>query len=280
MLDFSLFSNRLFSAGVIIAVITMSVIVGIELVLSQRLQLVLGFTPLQAALCILPIPIGSVLASPLAGLLLPRFGERLTAVVGFMLTLVGVIGMVLFYQSHLILLLINLFMIGIGMGMVFTTASTTIMLNAPDEKSGMAASIEDVAYELGSVLGVTILGGMMTAIYSSKLFVPKQITMDDTRVYDSIDEALSVASTLDKEQAQVLILEASKAFDTSFVMVLMTIVCILLVSIVVLQRMLRPLIKNYDEEMTFCAVLDFAISFSECFYKASGWNWFVSGKVN
>lgn len=67
--------------------------------------------------------------------------------------------------------------------------------------------------------------------------------MDDTRVYDSIDEALSVASTLDKEQAQVLILEASKAFDTSFVMVLMTIVCILLVSIVVLQRMLRPLIK-------------------------------------
>ncbi|WGL98309.1 MFS transporter [Arsenophonus sp. aPb] len=243
MLDFSLFSNRLFSAGVIIAVITMSVIVGIELVLSQRLQLVLGFTPLQAALCILPIPIGSVLASPLAGLLLPRFGERLTAVVGFMLTLIGVMGMVLFYQSHLILLLINLFMIGIGMGMVFTTASTTIMLNAPDEKSGMAASIEDVAYELGSVLGVTILGGMMTAIYSSKLFVPAQVTMD-TRVYDSIDEALSVASTLDKQQAQVLIMEASKAFDTSFVMVLMTIICLLLASIVILQRMLRPLIKK------------------------------------
>lgn len=169
MIDFSLFSNRLFSAGVIIAVITMSVIVGIELVLSQRLQLVLGFTPLQAALCILPIPIGSVLASPLTGLLLPRFGERLTTVVGFILTLVGVIGMILFYQSAITLLLINLFMIGIGMGMAFTAASTTIMLNPPDEKSGMAASIEDVAYELGSVLGVTILGGMMTAIYSYTL---------------------------------------------------------------------------------------------------------------
>lgn len=243
MLDFSLFNNRLFSAGVIIAVITMSVIVGIELVLSQRLQLVIGLTPLQAALCILPIPIGSVLASPLAGLLLPRFSERLTTVVGFILTLIGVMGMVQFYQSHLTLLLINLFMIGIGMGIVFTTASTTIMLNAPDEKSGMAASIEDVAYELGSVLGVTILGGMMTAIYSSTLFVPQQVTMD-RRVYDSIDEALSVASTLDKHQAQLLIMEASKAFDTSFVMVLITIVCILFVSIVVLQRMLRPLIKK------------------------------------
>lgn len=134
-------------------------------------------------------------------------------------------------------------MIGIGMGMAFTAASTTIMLNAPDEKSGMAASIEDVAYELGSVLGVTILGGMMTAIYSYTLFVPEQLTID-ARVYDSIDEALSTASTMDKDQAQILIMEASKAFDTSFVVVFITIVCILLVSTVILQRMLRPLIKK------------------------------------
>ncbi|MDR5611983.1 MAG: hypothetical protein RAM36_02785 [Arsenophonus sp.] len=116
------------------------------------------------------------------------------------------------------------------------------LLNAPDEKSGMAASIEDVAYELGSVLGVTILGGMMTAIYSYTLFVPEQLTIG-ARVYDSIDEALSTASTMDKDQAQILIMEASKAFDTSFV-VFITIVCILLVSTVILQRMLRPLIKK------------------------------------
>lgn len=158
MIDFSLFSNSLFSAGVIISVITMSVIVGIELVLSQCLQLVLGLTPLQAAFCIFPIPIGSVLASPLAGLLLPCFRERLTTVIGFMLTLIGVIEMILFYQSALTLLVINLFVIGIGMGMMFTTASTTIMLNVPDKKSGMAASIEDVTYELGSVLGCHHIG--------------------------------------------------------------------------------------------------------------------------
>ncbi len=32
------------------------------------------------------------------------------------------------------------------------------MLNAPDEKAGMAASIEEIAYEIGSVLGVTFMG--------------------------------------------------------------------------------------------------------------------------
>lgn len=114
-----------------------------------------------------------------------------------MLTLIGVIGMILFYQSTLTLLVINLFVIGIVMGMVFTTASTTIMLNAPDEKSDMATYIDDVAYELGSVLGVTILGGMMTAIYSYPLFLPEQITTDG-QVYDSIDEALTLVSTMIK----------------------------------------------------------------------------------
>ncbi|MDR5611982.1 MAG: MFS transporter, partial [Arsenophonus sp.] len=73
---------------------------------------------------ILKIPLGSVLESPLTGLLLPLFGDIFTTVVGFILTLVGVIGMILFYQSAITLLLINLFMIGIGMGMAFTSAST------------------------------------------------------------------------------------------------------------------------------------------------------------
>lgn len=67
MIDFSLFKKRYFSVGVAMSTLSMVIIVGIEFLLSQRLQLVAGFTPLNAALVILPIPIGSVLASPLAG---------------------------------------------------------------------------------------------------------------------------------------------------------------------------------------------------------------------
>ncbi|BGI51147.1 MAG: MFS transporter [Arsenophonus endosymbiont of Ceratovacuna japonica] len=243
IIDFSLFNNRLFSSGVIIAIITMSIIVSIELVLTQRLQLILKLTPLQSALCILPIPIGSILASPLTGLLLPRFGERLITIIGFMLTLIGVIGILLFYKIHILLLLVNLFIIGISMGIVFTSASTTIMLNVPDEKSGMAASIEDVAYELGSVLGITILGGIMTMVYSSTLFFPKSIILD-ARIYDNIDEALSIVSTMDKKISQILIIKIHEAFDTSFTVVFIIIIFILLISIIFLQFMLQPLNKK------------------------------------
>ncbi|ENG6106432.1 MFS transporter [Serratia liquefaciens] len=219
MIDFSLFQNRLFAGGVGVALVSMIALVGVELVLTQRLQLVLELTPLQAALFILPIPLASALAGPLTGLLLPRFGERSMILSGFTLTGLGIAGLALLYQSSLVLQLICLFIAGFGLGGVITAASTAIMLNAPEEKSGMAASIEDVSYELGGVLGITLLGGLMTAIYSHSLALPDSLPVSDI-AYDSIDEALRLAANLAADQAEQLKQLARLAFDHAFIVVL------------------------------------------------------------
>jgi DHA2 family multidrug resistance protein-like MFS transporter len=219
MIDFSLFQNRLFAGGVGVALVSMIALVGVELVLTQRLQLVLELTPLQAALFILPIPLASALAGPLTGLLLPRFGERSMILGGFTLTGLGIAGLALLYQSSLVLQLICLFIAGFGLGAVITAASTAIMLNAPEEKSGMAASIEDVSYELGGVLGITLLGGLMTAIYSHSLALPDSLPVSDI-AYDSIDEALRLAANLAADQAEQLKQLARLAFDRAFIIVL------------------------------------------------------------
>ncbi|MEZ2828468.1 MFS transporter [Serratia liquefaciens] len=219
MIDFSLFQNRLFAGGVGVALVSMIALVGVELVLTQRLQLVLELTPLQAALFILPIPLASALAGPLTGLLLPRFGERSMILGGFTLTGLGIAGLALLYQSSLVLQLICLFIAGFGLGGVITAASTAIMLNAPEEKSGMAASIEDVSYELGGVLGITLLGGLMTAIYSHSLALPDSLQVSDI-AYDSIDEALRLAANLAADQAEQLKQLARLAFDRAFIIVL------------------------------------------------------------
>ncbi|WP_260628544.1 MFS transporter [Serratia liquefaciens] len=219
MIDFSLFQNRLFAGGVGVALVSMIALVGVELVLTQRLQLVLELTPLQAALFILPIPLASALAGPLTGLLLPRFGERSMILGGFILTGLGIAGLALLYQSSLVLQLICLFIAGFGLGGVITAASTAIMLNAPEEKSGMAASIEDVSYELGGVLGITLLGGLMTAIYSHSLALPDSLPVSDI-AYDSIDEALRLAANLAADQAEKLKQLARLAFDRAFIIVL------------------------------------------------------------
>ncbi|WP_048758641.1 MFS transporter [Serratia liquefaciens] len=219
MIDFSLFQNRLFAGGVGVALVSMIALVGVELVLTQRLQLVLELSPLQAALFILPIPLASALAGPLTGSLLPRFGERSMILSGFILTGLGIAGLALLYQSSLVLQLICLFIAGFGLGAVITAASTAIMLNAPEEKSGMAASIEDVSYELGGVLGITLLGGLMTAIYSHSLALPDSLPVSDI-AYDSIDEALRLAANLAADQAEQLKQLARLAFDRAFIVVL------------------------------------------------------------
>lgn len=239
MIDFKLFTNPRFSAGIVMAILSMVIIVGVELLLSQRLQLVLGYTPFEAALYIIPIPIASVLAGPLAGMFLHKIGERTLTFFGFGLTLIGVVGLASVYQTSTgLMLLAFLFLIGFGLGIVFTTASTTVMLNAPDSKAGMAASIEEVAYDLGSVLGVTFMGGLMSAIYTMKLSLPDSLSIDN-KVYDSIDEALIVAEKLPKINADFLINQASTAFDQAFLGVMIATSVILLLSTLVLPYFFR-----------------------------------------
>lgn len=238
MIDFSLFRNRMFASGVGVAIMSMIALVGVELVLSQRLQLVLGMSPLVAALFILPIPVASALAGPLAGMLMPRYGERSMLIGGFMLTALGILGVALWYQGNVVMQLICLFIIGFGLGGAITAASTAIMLNAPEEKAGMVASIEDVSWELGGVLGITLLGGLMTAVYSHSLALPDSLPVGDL-AYDSIDEALRLAGNMSTDSAAELIQLARSAFDQAFIAVLITATLLVSLSAGVLKFALR-----------------------------------------
>ncbi|MER1959916.1 MFS transporter [Proteus vulgaris] len=244
MIDFRLFKNRFFSIGILMAVLSMVIIVGIELLLSQRLQLVAGFTPLNAALVILPIPVGSVLASPLAGYFLTRLGEIRLIICGFLLTLIGNIWLIAIYQTTSPIVLIgSLFFIGFGLGIIFTTASTSIMLSVADKQAGMAASIEDVAYELGSVIGVTFMGSLMSTVYTLKLVLPDALAINNA-VYDSLDEALIVAEKLPNDAAFLVISQANIAFENAFFVVLVTTAIITGVSLIFLPYYLHNSIRK------------------------------------
>ncbi|TBL48743.1 MFS transporter, partial [Klebsiella oxytoca] len=109
-------------------------------------------------------------------------------IIGFALTLMGNLWLIAISNSP-IMLMGSLFLIGFGLGIIFTTASTSIMLSVDDKQAGMAASIEDIAYELGSVIGVTFMGSVMRTLYNLKLTLPDTLNVNSV-VYDSLDEAL------------------------------------------------------------------------------------------
>ena len=112
------------------------------------------------------------------------------------------------------LLLVGL---GLGIGASVTFASSTIMNAAPPERGGMAASIEEVGFELGNSLGVAIFGSVMTVAYAMALVLPDTAVALPATVRDSLDEALLIADSLPAETAVALRAAGRAAFSTALV---------------------------------------------------------------
>src|SRR5690606_29289126 len=105
---------------------------------------------------------------------------------------------------------------GFGAGAAITGASTAIINNAPASRAGMAASIEEVAYELGGAMGVTIFGSIMSVIYTMKLALPAEFTLPDI-VRASLDQAHLVAEQLLPEQRVLLLSVVFASFVYGFI---------------------------------------------------------------
>ncbi|PHM44871.1 transport protein QacB [Xenorhabdus mauleonii] len=219
MIDFSLFRNRGFTTGIIAAFASTAALVGMELAISQRLQLAMELSPLQAGLFILPIAIASFIAGPLAGTAIPKFGAERLMWLSLALTGLGAFGYLFGLQSGMLVQIVTFSIIGFGAGAAMTAASTSIMLNVPEKNAGTAASIEEVAYELGSLLGIAVLGSLMVAVYSISFTLPVDAGMPEL-ARNGIDDALLAAEQLTEDAALSLIQAAKQAFNHSFLSVL------------------------------------------------------------
>jgi DHA2 family multidrug resistance protein-like MFS transporter len=218
LIDVTLFANPRFAGAVLAATVASAALIGIELVFSQRLQLVLGLSPLQAGLMLLPIPAAAFLAGPLTGLALPRLGATRLLAAALLLSALALALYLLVWRGPDWGWLAALALLGFGLGAAMTAASSAIMLAAPEERAGMAASIEEVSFELGGALGVAVLGSVMTALYSRAMVLPEGVS---ARAADSLDEALMVSDSLSEGAAAALTAMARQAFDQAFLGVLL-----------------------------------------------------------
>lgn len=221
LIDFGLFKNLPFTAGVITALLSSFILVGTQLVITQRYQLVLGYTPLEAGLYMVTIPLASFITGITIGIFLHKFNIIHVHLTSLCLSVLSLSAFIFLFDSSFVLQVISLLLIGIGLGIGGTSASNAIINNAPVEKAGMAASIEEVSYELGSVLGVGILGSLSSFFYTRLLDIPSTMKVPEI-VKDSLDDALLVAEELPPEAAAVLVTAAKTAFDQSFLLVIIT----------------------------------------------------------
>jgi DHA2 family multidrug resistance protein-like MFS transporter len=215
LIDFSLFDNRHFRLAMLVALISSFSVVGLELVLSQRLQLTLGYSPLHAALFLLPGPVLAFIGSPLAGWLAPRFGTGRVISAALLLAGLGETGLFLAANAAPAPQLLCLSLFGLGVGASMAAASDAIMSHAPADRAGMAASLEEVAFELGGAIGITVMGSLLAGVYSAILVLPNG-TVFPPAVREGIDQALIVAATLPADLAGRLTGSVHQAFDNAY----------------------------------------------------------------
>lgn len=229
LIDFAIFRNRSFSSAVAAALFAAAALLGMELVFSQRLQLVLGMSPIEAALYILPLPLAAFIAGPLAGWLLPKVGSARLLFVALLTSGLGMGGYLFSYDGALAAQMASLCVLGVGIGATMTAASSTIMQSATPERAGMAASIEEVSYELGGALGVTLMGSILSGVYAHTLDVPAGLPAAGAgAARDSLDEALVVAEGLSSDTGAALARLARDAFDAGYAAVIATATVLLL----------------------------------------------------
>lgn len=229
-LELTIFRNRAFSSGVIAACVALFAVAGLQLVTTQRFQMVVGFTPLEAGLLVAAIALGTLPTSLLGGAMLHRVGLRVLIAGGFALATVGAVFAV-FSIDHLVALVIALIVVGLGLGGVFSVASTAIIGNAPVSKAGMAAAVEEVSYEFGGLLAVALLGSMTTFLYSATVQLPEGANPD---ARDSLSDALATAPG-----DAAILGPAFAAYDTAFLWVLATVAGVLGLAAVITGVLLR-----------------------------------------
>jgi hypothetical protein len=179
---------------------------GSVFLLTQHLQFVLGYTPLQAGVRILPVAALAV-AAPLAARLTEGIGAKLVVAAGLL-----VVAGALWVLSTVQLgdgygrVAAALALLGIGMGLVVAPATESIMGSVPLAKAGVGSAMNDTTRQVGGALGVAVLGSILAASYGAAIQptlrgAPPQVAQT---AGDSIGAAATIAAQLGPQGSGLL----------------------------------------------------------------------------
>ena len=166
LLDPRLFRLRGFSAGTLAITVQFFASFGLFFTVLQYLQFVADLSPLMAAVCLLPLPVVMIPLARNAPRVAARVGYRRIAPVGLGLSAAGLlvvsgVGTDFVYGWFAV----GLVVFAMGMALAGTPSTTAITEALPHGKQGVASAVNDTARELGSALGIAILGSALNQAY-------------------------------------------------------------------------------------------------------------------
>jgi EmrB/QacA subfamily drug resistance transporter len=221
MLDVRFFENRRFTAANAAITMIFFAMFGSMFLITQYLQIVLGYSPLEAGLRMLPMALVMLAVAPNSPRLVERIGTKIVVGVGLAMAALG-----LFLASsvpatngypHLV---ISMAVLAFGMGLVMAPATESIMGSLPRSKAGVGSAMNDTTRQMGGAVGVAVIGSIFAISYRpaithslEKLGLGQK---DINEAKDSVGGAFKVASRLPSGLGHQVIAAARNDFVHGF----------------------------------------------------------------
>jgi len=181
VVNLALFRIRMFVFSVLSLLLFATTASVLTFLLPFYLQDVLHLSPSFMGLLFLSAPILTIGLAVLAGHLTDRVGPRLPASIGLAMVMAAfAIGVALKVESHWILPGLLLACTGVGQGFFNTPNQTAIIGSVPRAYRGFATGLVQMLFGLGSLLGISLGGALLTQMFRHYSGVPDATPSADT----------------------------------------------------------------------------------------------------
>jgi EmrB/QacA subfamily drug resistance transporter len=173
MLPLHLFRNPRFTGAGISLTVLFFALSGAVFLSTQIYQFLLGYSPLASGVRALPSAAALVVFSPLGAWLAKRAGVRVPVTLGLAAVTAG---LVLFSTAtansgygHYILAMV---IVTSGIGLAMSAATSASMRELPPAMAGVGSAVNDTTRNVGSVLGVAVIGSITASVFASRMAGP------------------------------------------------------------------------------------------------------------
>ena len=161
MLPLGFFRSLRFSAANAVMLALGFALLGTIYFLTLFMQNVQGYSAVEAGVRSLPLTTMIVVVAPLSGRFSARFGPRLFVVAGLMLCALAIYGLSLLDAgSPYSAIWPWLVIFGVGAALAMPVLAATVVADVDEAKAGVASGVLNTARQLGTALGVAVLGSI------------------------------------------------------------------------------------------------------------------------
>lgn len=243
LVDLDLIRRPAVCGSVIGGMMSLFALLGVNLYLSQYLQLVLGLDPLPAALWTLPGMITVAVGAVLSPRLRARVGAPRSFLIGFAAAAAGVAVLIFTPDTGGLPVIVAAELIfGFGLSVALTIATDLVVAAAPPDRAGAASAISETGNELGAALGVAVLGSVGTALYRAAIggVLPPGLPGPVREAAEAtLAGAVGSARELSPELAEAMITAARSVFVDSLSAVAVCGTVVLAALAVLIPRLVR-----------------------------------------